>query len=151
MTPRRKLSRRSFLASVAGGSALAGGALLFVSGRAEAYQRSPSGCSDSDPLGSAGDPANYGRRCSRATGITDTDPTDPTNGGRRQRTGCSDGDSGQGSDPGGWGRRCRPATGITDNDAGDPTNGGRGNQNRRRCNDSDSGSRADNAGEGRRC
>ena len=150
MTPRRKLSRRSFLASVAGGSALAGGALLFVSGRAEA-QRSPTGCSDNDPLGSGGDPANYGRRCSRATGVTDSDTSDPTNGGRRQRTGCSDGDSGQGSDPGGWGRRCRPATGITDNDASDPTNGGRGNQNRRRCNDSDSGSRADNAGEGRRC
>lgn len=150
MTPRRRLSRRSFLASVAGGSALAGGALLFVAGRAEAFQRSPSGCSDSDPIRSGGDPGNYGRRCSPATGVTDNDPTDPTNGGRRRPTGCSDGDRGRGSDPGGWGRRCRPATGITDNDPGDPTNGGRGYRNRQ-CNDSDSGSRADNAGQGRRC
>lgn len=150
MTPKRKLSRRSFLASVAGGSALAGGTMLFVTGRAEALQRPPSGCSDSDPLSRGGDPGGYGRTCSRGTGRTDSDPSDPVNGGRRVRTGCSDSDRGRGSDPGGWGRHCRPATGLTDNDPSDPVNGGRGYRNRR-CNDSDSGSRADNAGEGRRC
>lgn len=150
MTPNRKLSRRSFLASVAGGGALAGSALLFVSGGAKAAQRSPSGCSDSDPISRGGDPGNYGRHCSRATGVTDSDTSDPANGGRRAPTGCSDGDSGRGSDPGGWGRHCRRATGITDNDSSDPTNGGRGYSNRR-CNDSDSGSRADNAGQGRHC
>lgn len=147
MTPRRKLSRRSFLARVAGGSVLAGGALFFVSGRAEAYQ-----CSDNDPS-PYGDAAGRGRSCtgsSRYTGVTDNDSTDPTNGGRRQRTGCSDNDRGNGSDPGGYGVRCRQATGYTDNDSTDPENGGRGRHGRE-CSDNDSGSYADNAGQGRHC
>ncbi|HYD14080.1 MAG TPA: twin-arginine translocation signal domain-containing protein [Allosphingosinicella sp.] len=131
MTPARRLSRRSFLARVAGGSVLAGGALLFVSGRAEAFQ-----CTDADPAPPRGDPSGGGRRCA--------------NTATRPRTGCSDGDRGRGSDPGAYGRHCRPATGYTDNDPGDPTNGGRGYR-RRECSDSDSGSRADNAGEGRHC
>ena len=130
MTPRRKLSRRSFLAKVAGGSVLAGGALFFVSGRAEAYQ-----CSDSDPPpGRGGDPSGRGRYC-----------------GARPRTGCSDNDSGRGSDPAAYGRHCRTATGYTDNDSGDPTNGGHGPNRGRICSDSDSGPRADNEGQGRHC
>ena len=132
MTPRRKLSRRSFLTRVAGGSALAGGALLFVAGPAEAYQ-----CSDSDPPPSrGGDPGGRGRYCGRSGA----------------RTGCSDSDRGRGSDPAAYGRHCARATGYTDNDPGDPTNGGRGYSAReRQCSDSDSGSRADNAGQGRHC
>ena len=153
MTPRGKLNRRSFFATVAGGSALAGGALLFVSGRAEAFQA----CTDRDSGGNA-DSAGHGRHCGSSgsrpaapnTGVTDNDSGDPVNGGRRQRTGCSDNDRGNGSDPGGWGRRCRPATGVTDNDTSDPTNGGRGYRNRN-CSDSDSGSNSDNSGQGRHC
>lgn len=152
MTPGRKLSRRSFLARVAGGSALAGGALVFVSGRAEAYQ-----CTDRD-TGSYADRGGEGRHCgspgSRSggayTGVTDADSSDPENGGRRRRSGCSDNDRGRGSDPGGWGVRCHAATGYTDNDSSDPENGGRGYRNRQ-CSDSDSGSYADNSGEGRHC
>lgn len=133
MTPRRKLSRRSFLVRVAGGSALAGGALFFVSGRAEAYQ-----CTDADPAPPRGDPSGRGHRCAAAAS--------------RPRTGCSDSDSGRGSDPGAYGRHCREATGHTDNDPTDPTNGGRGySREQRQCSDSDSGSRADNAGQGRHC
>src|SRR5687768_4864885 len=45
MKPTRKLNRRSFLGTVAGGVAGAG-ALAAVSGEAHAFQ---SGCSDSDP------------------------------------------------------------------------------------------------------
>jgi hypothetical protein len=132
MTSRRRLSRRSFLARVAGGSALAGGALLFVSGRAEAYQ-----CTDADPAPPRGDPSGHGRRC--AAGAT------------RPRTGCSDNDSGRGSDPAAYGRHCRTATGYTDNDSGDPENGGHGPNRGRACSDSDSGARADNAEHGRHC
>ena len=132
MTPRRKLSRRSFLTKVAGGSVLAGGALFFVAGRAEAFQ-----CSDSDPSPSrGGDPSGRGRYCGRSGA----------------RTGCSDNDNGRGSDPAAYGRRCAQATGHTDNDPTDPTNGGRGYSARERnCTDSDSGSNSDNAGQGRHC
>ena len=131
MTSRRKLSRRSFLTRVAGGSVLAGGALFFVSGPAEAFQ-----CSDSDPAPPRGDPGGRGRYCARS--------------GRR--TGCSDNDRGRGSDPAAYGRNCSQATGHTDNDPTDPTNGGRGYSAReRQCSDSDSGSRADNSGQGRHC
>lgn len=144
MDARRKLSRRSFLATVAGGAAGIGGAVVLIGGgEAKALQ------------------------------VTDNDPGDPTNGGRRIRSGCSDSDNGQGSDPSGWGRSCRPPTGHTDNDPGDPTNGGRGPQGgrpvtgvtdndpgdptnggrrvRSGCSDSDSGQGGDPGGWGRRC
>ena len=132
MTPRRKLSRRSFLTRVAGGSVLAGGALVFVSGRAEAYQ-----CTDADPSPPRGDPSGRGHRC--AAGAT------------RTRTGCSDNDSGNGSDPAAYGRHCGRVTGYTDNDSSDPNNGGHGPNRGRACSDSDSGARADNAEHGRNC
>lgn len=132
MTPRRKLSRRSFLTRVAGGSVLAGGALFFVSGRAEAYQ-----CTDADPSPPRGDPSGRGQRCQAAA--------------TRPRTGCSDGDNGRGSDPAAYGRHCRQATGYTDNDSSDPENGGHGPNRGRACSDSDSGARADNAEHGRNC
>ena len=133
MTPRRTLSRRSFLTRVAGGSALAGGALLFVSGKAEAFQ-----CTDADPAPPRGDASGRGQRCQAAAS--------------RRRTGCSDNDRGRGSDPAAYGRHCAAYTGYTDNDSGDPTNGGRGYSAReRQCSDSDSGSYSDNAGQGRHC
>lgn len=133
MTPTRKLSRRSFIARVAGGSALLGGALAFVAGPAEAYQ-----CTDADPAPPRGDPSGRGHRCQGAAS--------------RPRTGCSDNDSGNGSDPAAYGRHCGRATGYTDNDSTDPTNGGRGYSAReRQCSDSDSGSYSDNAGQGRHC
>ena len=79
MKPTRKLNRRSFLGTVAGGVAGAG-ALAAVSGEAHAFQ---SGCSDND-RGQNADPINNGRSC--------------------RTSGCSDNDSGQNSDPIGNGR-----------------------------------------------
>jgi hypothetical protein len=78
MKPTRRLSRRSFLAVVAGGAATAGAVGLIAPGRAEAMQ-----CTDAD-TGSSSDPAGRGRNCG----------------------GCSDSDSGPSGDPSGRGRRC---------------------------------------------
>jgi len=124
MKASRKLSRRSFLGSVAGGL-VAGGALGLVSGRAAAQ------ATDSDPS----DVPGFGRG---GTGVTDRDTgtgADPIGRGRganRPPAGCSDSDAG---DPSGRGRRCHryandiddrgmdrepPRTGITDNDRGSP-------------------------------
>jgi len=134
MKPTRKLSRRSFLARVAGG-AVAGGAALTVLG-----ETAQAGQTDTDP----GDPVGGGR-----TGVTDNDSgsnADRAGYGRgRRRSGITDGDPG---DPVGNGRG---RSGITDNDRGshaDPAGNGRG---RRSCSDSDRGSHADPIGRGRRC
>jgi hypothetical protein len=124
MKPTRNLSRRSFLATVAG-SAVAGGGVLLAS-EARAFQvtdRDPSdpigrgrgssggarsGVTDRDP----GDPIGNGRGGSGGgtrSGITDRDPSDPIGNGRGGaaggggRSGCSDSDP---SDPGGHGRNC---------------------------------------------
>ena len=60
MKPTRKLNRRSFLGTVAGG--IAGiGALAAVSGTTEASQY---GCSDNDS-GTNSDPGGNGRSCRR--------------------------------------------------------------------------------------
>lgn len=113
----RKISRRSFLSTVAGGAL--SGALLAVSDHARAAQ----GCSDSDPS----DPIGRGRRCTYRprTGCSDRDPTDPGGAGVRcTATGCSDSDP---TDPVGSGRRCRSGnvySGCSDSDPTDP--GGRG-------------------------
>ena len=83
MKPTRKLSRRSFVAAVAG-SGLSGGALALPAGRAEAQltdhdsgdprgQGSFTGLYDRDPE----DPAGRGR----ISGRTDRDPADPPNRG----------------------------------------------------------------------
>ncbi len=105
----RKVSRRSFLGSVAGGAAA--GSLLLVSDEAAALQ---SGCTDADPLSRGGDPGGQGRHCQG-----------------RPRTGCSDGDP---SDPGGAGRNCTPgAQGCSDSDPSDPS--GRG----QRCGNANNG------------
>jgi len=99
----RKVTRRSFLASVAGGAAA--GALLTVSDDAAALQ---SGCSDTDPISNGGDPGGRGRTCANRpnTGCSDSDPSDPGGRGRNCTTaqrGCSDSDP---SDPSGRGTRC---------------------------------------------
>jgi hypothetical protein len=130
----RKLSRRSFFATVAGGAATV--AIVVVAGPEVALAQS--GCSDSDS-GPNGDPGGNGRRCAPA----------------RRRTGCTDRDGGRYADGVGYGRRCntRRRTGITDRDSGqnsDPANYGRGRRNRS-CTDSDTGRNSDPAGRGRHC
>jgi len=134
MKPTRKLSRRSFLATVAGTVAAAGVITVAATDPAEAQ----SGCSDSDS-GSYSDPANNGRRC-----------------GNRGRSGCTDNDTGRYADPAGNGR-CRRVnrSGCTDSDTGrnsDPAGNGRCNRRQRRsCTDSDTGRYADRANHGRHC
>ena len=104
MKPTRKLNRRSFLGTVAGG--IAGvGALAVASGDASAAQ---SGCSDNDS-GTNSDPANNGRSCRRTTGCSDNDSgsnSDAAGNGRSCRRNCTDSDTGNGSDGVGRGRRC---------------------------------------------
>ena len=96
--PVRKLNRRSFLARVAGGAFIAGGALTVLT------------------------PAMA------QTGITDRDPSDRVGFGRGGGTGITDTDSGVGADPAGRGRGgSRPgSTGVTDSDPSDPVGRGRG-------------------------
>jgi hypothetical protein len=95
MKPTRKLSRRSFLAAVAGGAA--------VAGAAAAVQRS-----DND-TGPRADPPGRGTR----TGLTDRDRADRP--GRGTHSGVTDSD---GADRPERGRRCNDA------DPGDPNAAG---------------------------
>lgn len=108
MKSARKLNRRSFLARVAGGAVVAGGALGLTGGGARAGQ------------------------------VTDRDPSDPVGRGRGGGTGLTDADSGPGADPAGRGRGASGPprgvgeyTGVTDADTGanaDPPQRGRGRQ-----------------------
>jgi len=106
MKTTRRLSRRSFLGTVAGGMMLGGGALVALSGTAGAV---PSSDNDSGPRA---DPPGRGTRTGRTdqdssdapgrgtvTGLNDADPGDPANRGR----GCNDTDP---ADPPRRGRRC---------------------------------------------
>ena len=100
--PRKKpLNRRSFMASVLGGAAVAGGASSLIAGEAQAQQR-PTGRSDSDS-GSYADRGGYGR-----TGMTDSDPYDRAGYGSdpagRGYSGRTDSDSGSNRDRAGHGR-----------------------------------------------
>ena len=110
-----KVSRRSFLATVAGAT----GHMVFSgSSRAETFQ----GCTDSDPAPPRGDAGGQGRNCTN-----------------RPRTACSDADAGPNGDPGGAGRTCRPqepVSGCSDSDPSDPI--GRG----RNCSGASSGARS---------
>ncbi|QNL19567.1 hypothetical protein HXX25_09690 [Hyphobacterium sp. CCMP332] len=130
MAKKGKLSRRSFLASVAGGMA-AMGAIGTVTGSAVA--QSYTGRTDADS-GSSADRAGYGRR---------------------QRTGYSDNDSGANADPANYGRRGTSntnRTNVTDSDSGpNADRAGYGRGTTRNCSDRDSGSSADPAGRGRHC
>ncbi|HST37246.1 MAG TPA: hypothetical protein VLK25_11525 [Allosphingosinicella sp.] len=103
----RKLSRRSFLARVAGGVFVTGGAIATVTQRARADQ------------------------------VSDHDPTDPIGQGRGGGSGITDSDTGPSADPAGRGRGGsgtpqsggNGGTGITDSDSGpnaDPWGHGRG-------------------------
>ena len=139
MRATRKLSRRSFLAAVAGTVAVAAAITVVATDEAEAQ----TGCTDSD-TGSYADQPDNGRRCGRPRR-------------RAYRSGCTDSDSGRYSDPPGNGR-CRRRvnrSGCTDSDSGrysDPAGNGRCRRRQRRsCTDSDSGRYADRAGAGRRC
>ena len=145
MKASRSISRRSFLATVAG-SAIAGGGALAATG-AGAFQTS-----DRDPS----DPIGRGR--GGGSGVTDNDPSDPVGrgrggnrGGSTQRSGVTDGDP---SDPIGNGRgggRGGTRTGITDSDPTDPVgNAPRGHRERGAtgCSDSDP---TDRAASGRNC
>jgi hypothetical protein len=96
----RKLSRRSFLTRVAGGAVVAGGAMVALTGKAEAYQ-----VTDSDQ-GPNSDPPGRGRGNVHIARCTDTDQgpnADQANNGRGNRT--SDNDSGPSGDPANCGRR----------------------------------------------
>ena len=128
MKPTRKVSRRSFLATVAGG-AVAGAAEITVASESAIAQ---TGVTNSDPY----DPGGTGR-----TGITNSDPSDRPGYGRRR--------GGTDSDPYDAPGRGRGRTGYTDSDPSDPAGGGRGGG--RRCTDSDVGSYRDPIGRGRRC
>lgn len=143
MNPTRKLSRRSFLSTVAG-SAVAGGSLLVVHGDAAALQ-----VTDRDPS----DPIGRGRGSANRTGLTDSDPGDPVGNGRGGNrssgghTGVTDRDP---TDPIGRGRGSGTRTGITDRDPTDPAGNGRGGNRgpTSGCSDSDP---TDPGGNGRNC
>ena len=111
MSKKRKSTRRSFLAQVAG-SLTTAGALGAVSG-----------CSTAGP----GTPGY--------TGLTDNDggPNQDARGfgrGRQGYSGITDSDSGYYQDAAGNGRGTQRAqSGLTDNDPSDPAGNGRGNSN----------------------
>ena len=110
----RKLSRRSFLGRVVGGS-IAGGAFVALASQAEALQ-----VTDSDS-GPNSDPPGRGR----GNGVTDSDTgpnSDPPGRGRgRANRPCTDSDTGPNSDAAGRGR----GNGRTDSDPTDRVGCGR--------------------------
>lgn len=114
MKTNRKLSRRSFIGRVVGGAVAGGGALVVLSGSAEAFQ-----VTDSDS-GANSDPAGRGR-----TGVTDSDsgPNSdrPGHGRSRSARPCTDSDSGPNSDQPGRGR----GNGRSDSDPTDRAGCGR--------------------------
>jgi hypothetical protein len=129
MKPTHSLTRRSFLARVAGIGAAAS-MLLPTIGRAQPE------VTDGDS-GSLADPPGRGRgRGGYHTGITDSDSgrTADAAGSGRGRGWCegtTDNDSGAYADPAGRGRRppSGSRSGLTDNDSGvasDPAGNGRG-------------------------
>ncbi|MFN3945672.1 MAG: hypothetical protein ACK4K7_12170 [Allosphingosinicella sp.] len=169
MKPKRSLSRRSFLARVAGGVVLSGGAMALTgcattglsdsdpsdpmgAGRGLGPRRPKKGCTDTDQ-GPNSDRAGIGR----GSGTTDSDPTDARGCGRaaeRGEGGVTDSDSGPDADPAGGGRGSGGG-GTSDSDSGplaDPVGRGRGSSEEgedEEASDSDSGPDADPAGRGR--
>ena len=94
----RKLSRRSFLTRVAGSAVAAGGAMVMLTGKAEAQ------VTDSDS-GPHADGAGHGRGSNHIRGCTDNDSgsnADQAGNGRGNRR--SDSDSGPNADPANCGR-----------------------------------------------
>jgi len=141
MKRNRKLSRRSFLATVAGSAVAGGGLLASQAGALQTTDRDPSDL--------------VGRGRGGGSGVTDRDPSDPVGrgrggnrGGSTQRSGVTDSDPG---DPIGGGRGTGTRSGLTDSDPSDPVGNGTGNravERSRRCSDSDPG---DPVGGGRNC
>lgn len=145
----RSISRRSFLARVAGGAA-AGGAMMVLAPPAQG-QQNYTGVTDCDTAAGNRDRPGYGRGVRNSVSDNDSGPAgDPPCQGRgtrsgsptgttynpstQPRTGCSDSDRGQYGDPSGHGRRCRgrdPNThatqpsGCSDRDPTDPLGDGR--------------------------
>jgi hypothetical protein len=155
MKASRTLSRRSFVAKVAGGMIATGGAAALIVGPAHAQNYS--GVTDCDS-GNGGDRPGYGTGNRNQYTDRDTGPNaDPRCHGRgpnRQEGGtsgygryqepasnCSDSDGGPGADPGGRGVRCNGRT----PDARFPPS------NTRHCTDSDRGNNADLPQRGVRC
>ncbi|HEV2866043.1 MAG TPA: hypothetical protein VGX37_05975 [Allosphingosinicella sp.] len=152
MKTSRKLSRRSFFASVAGGAVIGGGATALLTGRAEA--QSYTGVTDAD-TGEVRDRPGYGVGTRSVYTDRDTGPNaDPQFHGRGPQgeisgqgqygeypSGCSDSDGGPGADPGGRGVRC--------NGQQPPIR--RPPDHTRHCTDSDTGGSADPVQQGRNC
>lgn len=140
-------SRRSFLRTIVGGTALSG-ALSIING-AHAQGRTWSaneaacatGITDSDG-GPDADPVGNGR----GTGVTDSDSGESADrAGYGQGTGVTDEDSGESADRAGYGRGPRS---VTDRDGGphaDPAGEGRGTE---RHTDTDTGFGSDPIGRG---
>src|SRR5947199_791440 len=115
MKASRKLSRRSFAASVLGGVVIGGGATALLVGRANA--QTYTGVTDSD-TGQHADRPGYGTGARNQHTDSDTGPNadrqfhgrGPYMGSQgsygEPPTGCSDRDGGPGADPGGRGRHC---------------------------------------------
>ena len=99
MKSSRKLSRRSFLTRVAGGAVAAGGAMVMLTGRAEAQ------VTDNDS-GPHADGAGHGRGSNHIRGCTDNDRgSNADQAGNGRGNGHSDSDQGTNADPPNCGRR----------------------------------------------
>src|SRR3954468_13764913 len=154
MKTSRRLNRRSFVATVIGGSATA-----LLAAEARAQNTRYSGVTDSD-TGEHADRPGYGvgtrnQYTDRDTGPNadaqfhgrgpaGRNPDGPSGQGSYgdAASNCSDTDSGPNADPGGRGRRCNGSPGSPRSNV--PTH-------TRHCTDSDRGSGADPVQEGRRC
>jgi len=154
MKASRRLNRRSFVASVIGGSATA-----LIAAGARAQNTRYSGVTDSD-TGEHADRPGYGVGTRNQYTDRDTGPNADAQfhgrgpNGQREgsgsgqgsygdaASGCSDSDSGTNADPGGRGRRCGGGQAAPRSNV--PTH-------TRHCTDSDRGSGADPVQEGRRC
>ena len=158
----RKLNRRSFFASVAGGVLVGGGATAAIMGRAQAQSNQTyTGVTDSDTGAGRADRPGYGTGVRNRYTDNDTGPgADPQFGGRgpagrgpgapsgqgsygEPASRCTDSDSGPSADPGGRGRRCEPGV------APQPRN--TTPQRHQVCTDSDRGNNADLPQRGVRC
>ena len=99
MKSTRKLSRRSFLTRVAGGAVVGGGALMMMSGKAQAQ------VTDSDSGPRHADGAGRSRGNNHIRGCTDNDTgSNADQAGNGRGNGPSDSDSGPNADPANCGR-----------------------------------------------
>jgi hypothetical protein len=99
MKPGRSISRRSFLTRVAGGAVVAGGAMIAMTGTAQAQVTDRDQGPNADPPG-RGRGNNHIARCTDADQGPNADQAGNGRGNAR-----SDNDSGQNSDPANCARR----------------------------------------------